>query len=195
MLTVHVDEASGAELSAPLDELVAEGARWTQAAAFEAEVDTYVTSLADERDDEVAGERCRSRSSIRPPWARKSPKVAEVLPLIYLHGMSSGYFAPALEESFASSAGLSASVVTRVTTGRQKERDQFADRPAKDVDYVDLWTDEIHFNVRLERARLRALVIVVCALTGLSWSRSATGTGSRPGPGPRRARELRRRSQ
>ncbi len=52
------------------------------------------------RVDEVTGERIRFRSSILPPWARKSPKVAEVLPLMYLHGMSSGDFAPALEEFF-----------------------------------------------------------------------------------------------
>ena len=52
---------------------------------------------------------------IVPPWCRKSPKVTEVLPLMYLHGMSSGDFAPALEEFFGSAAGLSASVITRLT--------------------------------------------------------------------------------
>ena len=51
----------------------------------------------DKRVDEATGERCRFRSSILPPWCRKSPKVAEVLPLMYLHGMSSGDFAPALD--------------------------------------------------------------------------------------------------
>jgi transposase-like protein len=79
----------------------------------------------DDRVDEGTGERMRFRSSILPPWARKSPKVAEVLPLMYLHGMSSGDFAPALEEFFGSAAGLSASVVTRLTTDWQRERDQF----------------------------------------------------------------------
>jgi putative transposase len=180
-----------------LDELVAEGARRMLAAALEAEVDAYVSSLIDERGgdgkrlvvrnghavprslvtgagpievraprvndrrvDEVTGERHRFRSSILPPWARKSPKVAEVLPLMYLHGMSSGDFVPALEEFFGSAAGLSASVVTRLTTEWQTERDQFANRSLKDVDYVYLWVDGIHFNVRLEEARLCALVIV-----------------------------------
>ncbi|MGP0111075.1 MAG: IS256 family transposase [Acidimicrobiales bacterium] len=112
------------------------------------------------RVDEVTGERIRFRSSILPPWARKSPKVAEVLPLMYLHGMSSGDFAPALEEFFGSAAGLSASVITRLTNDWQKERDQFSHRSLKDVDYVYLWADGIHFNVRLEEARLCALVIV-----------------------------------
>ena len=114
----------------------------------------------DRRVDEVTGEPMRFRSSILPPWARKSPKVAEVLPLMYLHGMSSGDFAPALEEFFGSAAGLSASVITRLTTDWQRERDQFAHRSLKDVDFVYLWADGIHFNVRLDEARLCVLVIV-----------------------------------
>jgi transposase-like protein len=197
MLRVHVDEAAGVELSTTLDELVAEGARRMLAVALETEVHAYVTSFADERDDqghrlvvrnghavarslvtgagsvevraprvddrrvdEETGKRMRFRSSILPPWARKSPKVAEVLPLMYLHGMSSGDFAPALEEFFGSAAGLSASVITRLTSDWQKERDQFAHRSLKDVDYVYVFADGIHFNVRLEEARLCALVIV-----------------------------------
>jgi transposase-like protein len=197
MLRVLVDEAADAELSATLDELVAEGARRMLAAALEAEVDAYVSALVDECDDrghrlvvrnghavarslvtgagplevraprvndrrvdEVTGERKRFQSAILPPWARKSPKVAEVLPLMYLHGMSSGDFTPALEEFFGSAAGLSASVITRLTTDWQRERDQFAHRSLKDVDYVYVFADGIHFNVRLEEARLCALVIV-----------------------------------
>jgi transposase-like protein len=197
MLRVHVETTADAELESTLDELVAEGARRMLAAALDAEVDAYVASLAEERDedghrlvvrnghavarslvtgagpievraprvndrrvDEVTGERCRFRSWILPPWARKSPKVAEVLPLMYLHGMSSGDFVPALEEFFGSSAGLSASVVTRLTTEWQTEREQFSHRSLRDVDYVYLWADGIHFNVRLEEARLCALVIV-----------------------------------
>ena len=114
----------------------------------------------DRRVDPATGEKMRFRSVILPPWARKSPKVAEVLPLMYLHGMSSGDFVPALEEFFGSAAGLSASVITRLTTEWQKERDHFASRSLKDVDYVYLFADGIHFSVRFEEARLCALVIV-----------------------------------
>ena len=116
--------------------------------------------MDDRRVDGVTGERVRFRSSILPPWARKSPKVAEVLPLMYLHGMSLGDFVPALEEFFGSAAGLSASVITRLTTDWQHEHDQFAHRSLKDVDYVYVYADGIRFNVRLEEARLCALVIV-----------------------------------
>jgi putative transposase len=197
MLRVHVEGAASAELSSGLDALVAEGARRMLAAALEAEVEGYVSSLThevdedghrlvvrnghaeerslvtgagpievraprvdDRRIDEETGERMRFRSAILPPWARKSPKVAEVLPLMYLHGMSSGDFVPALEEFFGSAAGLSASVITRLTTEWQRERDQFARRSLKGVDYVYLFADGIHFNVRLQEARLCALVIV-----------------------------------
>ena len=85
---------------------------------------------------ETTGERRRFRSSIIPPWARKSPKVAEVLPLMYLHGMSSKDFAPALEEFFGSTAGLSASVVTRLTVQWQDEAERFSRRSLADCDFV-----------------------------------------------------------
>jgi transposase-like protein len=123
-------------------------------------IEVQAPRVDDRRVDEVTGEKVRFRSSILPPWARKSPKVAEVLPLMYLHGMSSGDFAPALEEFFGSAAGLSASVITRLTTDWQKEQDLFARRSLKGVDYVYVFADGIHFNVRLEEARLCALVIV-----------------------------------
>ncbi len=114
----------------------------------------------DKRVDPETGERERFRSSIVPPWCRKSPKVAEVLPLMYLHGMSSGHFAPALTEFFGSSAGLSASVITRLTTQWQADQRAFAERRLDDRDYVYVWADGVHFNVRLEEERLCCLVIV-----------------------------------
>jgi transposase-like protein len=123
-------------------------------------VEVVAPRVNDRRVDEATGERRRFRSSIIPPWARKSPKVAEVLPLMYLHGMSSKDFAPALTEFFGSAAGLSASVVTRLTAQWQDERDRFSRRSLAEVDYVYIWVDGIHFNVRLDENRLCALVIV-----------------------------------
>lgn len=123
-------------------------------------IEVRAPRVNDRRTDEVSGERARFRSSIIPPWARKSPKVAEVLPLMYLHGMSSGDFVSALTEFFGSSAGLSASVVTRLTKQWQDERERFSLRSLAEVDYVYIWVDGIHFNVRLDESRLCALVIV-----------------------------------
>src|SRR3954466_1365112 len=94
------------------------------------------------------------------PWARKSPKVTEVLPLMYLHGMSSGDFAPALAGVFGSAAGLSASVVTQLTTQWQAGERGLHTRDLSDRDFVYVWADGVHFNVRLEEDRLCCLVIV-----------------------------------
>jgi hypothetical protein len=83
-------------------------------------IEVKAPRVNDKRVDEQTGERCRFRSAILAPWCRKSPKVSEVLPLMYLHGMSSGDFAPALGEFFGSDAGLSPSVITRLTTSWQE---------------------------------------------------------------------------
>jgi putative transposase len=61
----------------------------------------------DKRIDAETGQRRRFSSAILPAWARKSPQVAEVLPLLYLHGLSSSDFGPALEQFLGSAAGLS----------------------------------------------------------------------------------------
>ena len=123
-------------------------------------VEVRMPRVDDRRVDAETGERCGFKSVIVPPWCRKSPKVTEVLPLLYLHGMSSGDFVPALTEFFGSAAGLSASVITRLTRQWQAEHNAFAARDLSKVDYVYVWADGVHFNVRLEEARLCALVVV-----------------------------------
>lgn len=82
---------------------------------------------------------------------------------MYLHGMSSGDFAPALAGFFGSAAGLSASVITRLTTQWQAEQRAFAERR---LDYVYVWADGVHFNVRLEEERLCCLVIAGVRIDG-----------------------------
>jgi putative transposase len=114
----------------------------------------------DGRVDPATGARVRFRSLILPPWCRKSPKVAEVLPLLYLHGLSTGDFVPALEAFFGSSAGLSAAAITRLVAIWQAEYETFCRRDLSDRDYVYVWADGVHFRVRLERARLCCLVLV-----------------------------------
>ena len=120
----------------------------------------------DRRSDPETGERRRFRSSIVPPWCRKSPKVSELLPLLYLHGLSTGDFAPALAEFFGSAAGLSPSVITRLTTQWQDEQRSFMARDLSDRDFVYVWVDGVHFNVRLEEDRLCCLVVVGVRLDG-----------------------------
>jgi putative transposase len=115
----------------------------------------------DRRVDPATGQRRQFQSAILPRWVRRSPKVAEVLPLLYLHGLSSSDFVPALEELLGSAAGLSASVITRLTTQWQAEHQAFAQRDLSEVDYVYCFADGVHFSIRLgEQGRLCCLVVV-----------------------------------
>jgi transposase-like protein len=124
------------------------------------QVEVVRSRVDDRRVDPASGQRMQFHSVILPRWCRRSPKVAEVLPLLYLHGLSSMDFVPALEAFFGASAGLSASVITRLTTQWQAEREAFAQRSLHDRDYVYCWADGIHFNLRLAEGRLCCLVIV-----------------------------------
>ena len=123
-------------------------------------VEVTVPRVNDKRADPVSGERIRFSSAILPPWARKTPKVTEVLPLLYLHGLSSGDFVPALGQFLGSAAGLSAAVITRLTETWQGEQRSFAARDLPGVDYACLWADGIHVNIRLEEHKLCLLVMI-----------------------------------
>jgi putative transposase len=114
----------------------------------------------DKRIDADTGKRCRFSSAILPAWARKSPQMTEVLPLLYLHGLSSGDFGPALEQFFGTGAGLSASAVIRLTAQWQDEAKAFGKRDLSSTDYVYLWVDGIHLKVRLEQEKLCLLVMI-----------------------------------
>ncbi len=120
----------------------------------------------DRRVDEE-GNRRRFKSVILPPYMRRSPKVTEVLPLLYLHGLSSGDFVPALEEFFGTEAGLSSATIIRLTEQWQKERESFMSRDLSLRDYVYVWVDGIHTGVRLgSDDRLCCLVMVGARLDG-----------------------------
>jgi transposase-like protein len=114
----------------------------------------------DKRIDEVTGERQRFSSAILPAWSRKSPQVAEVLPLLYLHGLSTSDFGPALEQFLGSGAGLSASAITRLTAQWQNDAASFAKRSLATTDYVYCWVDGIHLKVRLEQDKVCLLVMI-----------------------------------
>ena len=114
----------------------------------------------DRRIDPDTGERAKFSSAILPPWCRKTPKINEVLPLLYLHGLSTSDFGPALGQFLGSSAGLSSSVITKLTETWRAEQRAFAARDLSDVDYVYLWADGVHVNIRLEEHKLCLLVLI-----------------------------------
>ncbi|MFK0160907.1 IS256 family transposase [Streptomyces sp. NPDC090493] len=123
-------------------------------------IEVKAPRVNDKRVDETTGERKRFSSAILPPWCRKSPKVSEVLPLLYLHGLSSGDFVPALEQFLGSAAGLSAATVTRLTQQWLADHAAFMNRDLSQADYVYVWADGIHLNIRLEEAKACVLVLV-----------------------------------
>jgi len=123
--------------------------------------------INDRRVNETTGERRRFKSTILPPYMRRSPKVSEVLPLLYLHGLSSGDFAPALEEFFGTEAGLSSATIVRLTEQWQKEREEFMRGDLSERNYVYAWVDGIHTKVRLGHdSRLCCLVMVGARIDG-----------------------------
>ncbi|NKQ59067.1 IS256 family transposase [Amycolatopsis sp. K13G38] len=123
-------------------------------------VEVTAPRINDKRVDPDTGERKRFASAILPAWARKTPKITEVLPLLYLHGLSSGDFVPALGQFLGSAKGLSAAVITKLTEQWKAEQRAFADRDLSGVDYVYLWADGIHVNIRLEEHKLCLLVMI-----------------------------------
>ena len=123
-------------------------------------VEVCAPRVNDRRTDPDTGERRRFASAILPAWCRKTPKITEVLPLLYLHGLSSSDFGPALGQFLGSSAGLSAPAITKLTATWQTEQRSFAARDLSGVDYVYLWADGIHVNIRLAEHKLCLLVLI-----------------------------------
>jgi putative transposase len=163
MLAVALAAERRAYLEAHVDELDASGHRLVVGNGFARarEVTTgagMVEVSAPRVDDRREGEHFSS--ALLPAYMRKSPKVTEVLPILYLRGLSTGDFAPALGEFFGAEAGLSASSVNRLTVAFQAEHAEWSQRDLSGVDYVYFWVDGVHFNIRLEEDRLCCLVIV-----------------------------------
>jgi len=114
----------------------------------------------DRRIDAETGEHKRFSSAILPPWARKTPKISEVLPLLYLHGLCTGDFVPALEQFLGSAAGLSSATMSRLTAQWSDDHKGFQKRDLSKTDFVYVWADGVHLKVRLDEAKACVLVMV-----------------------------------
>jgi transposase-like protein len=115
----------------------------------------------DKRVDE-SGERKKFSSRILPAYARRSPKVTEVLPVLYLHGLSTGDFGPALRDLLGEDAsGLSSSSIARLTEQWQADHGAFKTRQLGFHRYAYLFIDGVHVSVRLgEDYRLCLLLVI-----------------------------------
>ncbi len=114
-----------------------------------------------DRRVDAAGRRQRFTSTILPPYMRRSPKVTEVLPLLYLRGLSTGDFREVLPVLLGDdAAGLSPTTITRLTAVWEAEYHAFRQRELRNDDFVYVWVDGVHFNIRLEDDRLCTLVML-----------------------------------
>jgi len=103
----------------------------------------------------------RFSSQILPPYMRRSPRLEEALPVLYLRGLSTGDFSEALEALIGpEAAGFSATTITRLLKVWQEEYQAWRKRSLEGKDYVYIWADGVYFNVRLEQDRLACLVII-----------------------------------
>jgi len=116
----------------------------------------------DKRVDPETGERQRFSSRILPAYARRSPKVNDVLPVLYLRGLSTGDFRPALEQLLGEdAAGLSPSTISRLCKDWEAEHERFTQRSLRFHRYAYLFVDGVHVSVRLgEDDRLCLLVVI-----------------------------------
>src|SRR5512142_1241223 len=116
----------------------------------------------DKRVEEESGERQRVSSKILPASARRSPKVTEVLPILYLRGLSTGDFRPALEDLLGEDAsGLSPSTISRLCKEWEAHHDRFRKRHLGFSRYAYLFVDGVHVSVRLGEDDKLCLLVVI----------------------------------
>lgn len=119
------------------------------------------------RDRRPVGERETFASAILPPYLRKARSVEELIPWLYLKGVSTGDFTDALQALLGPGApGLSAATVTRLKADWEAEFEAFSRRSLEGKHYVYVWADGVHFNIRLEEDRQCILVLMGATADG-----------------------------
>lgn len=118
-------------------------------------VEIEAPRVHDRREDQ------KFTSEILPPYMRRSPKVSEVLPVLYLRGLSTGDFREALPILLGKDAGgLSPTAITRLTAKWEDEYQLFRNRDLSGQEYIYVWVDGVHFRIRLDDDRLCTLVVL-----------------------------------
>ncbi len=177
------------ESKSALDQIVREGAQKMLSAALQAEVAEYIQKLGVDENGyqrvvrngtlpereiisgtgalKVKQPRVRDRSNksrfsskILPRYMRKTPSINNLIPALYLRGISTGQFDEALSAILGSNHGFSASTVTRLKSIWEEDFKKWRKQSLERKKYVYWWADGIHFNIRLEDARMCLLVIV-----------------------------------
>lgn len=118
-------------------------------------------------DRRPAGQREKFTSAIVPPYLRKTQSIEELIPWLYLKGVSTGDFSEALAALLGPDApGLSATTVTRLKEVWEKEYQAWHQRSLAGKRYVYVWADGIYFNIRLQEDRQCILVLLGATAEG-----------------------------
>jgi putative transposase len=118
-------------------------------------------------DRRPPGEREKFTSAILPPYLRKTKSVEELIPWLYLKGVSTGDFSEALAALLGPDArGLSATTVTRLKSVWEKEYQDWSKRSLAGKQYAYVWADGVYFNIRLEGGRQCILVLMGATADG-----------------------------
>jgi Transposase, Mutator family len=118
-------------------------------------------------DRRARNERESFSSKILPPYLRKTKSLEELIPWLYLKGISTGDFSDALASLVGPSAkGLSPATVTRLKQIWEGEFQEWNDRSLAGKQYAYLWADGVHFNIRLEEDRQCILVLMGATADG-----------------------------
>ena len=108
-----------------------------------------------------AGEGRKFTSILIPPFLKRSKSITEMLPVLYLKGLSTGDFSEALEALLGKDAkGLSSSTISRLKQVWEKEYAVWCERDLSHKRYVYIWADGVHFHVRSNDARACVLVLI-----------------------------------
>jgi transposase-like protein len=119
----------------------------------------------DRRVDEN-GVRFRFTSKILPPYLRKTKAIEDLVPWLYLKGISTGEMSDALVHLGFDGSGLSSSTVTRMLEVWQHEYNDWSKRNLSGKRYVYVWADGIYFGCRLSDDRPCVLVLMGATADG-----------------------------
>ena len=129
-------------------------------------IDVQQPRVNDRRVDDN-GDRFRFTSKILPPYLRRTKSIDELVPWLYLKGISTGDFSDCLRHLVGTeSASLSPTTVVRLKESWIKEQQDWAHRSLEDKQYVYIWADGIHLNIRLEEERQCILVVLGATADG-----------------------------
>lgn len=118
-------------------------------------------------DRRPSSEREKFTPAVFPPYLRRTRSLEELIPWLYLKGLSTGDFTEALGAILGPDApNLSATTITRLKAAWEQDHEAWARRSLEGKHYVYVWADGVHFNIRLEEGRQCILVLIGATAEG-----------------------------